>query len=115
MRVRASLASWALFHVALGADVISTNGFSSCGSSDSTIQVQNLDIAFDRSTNKITFNVAGKSDIEQDVTASLIVQAYGMNVYNQTFDPCADGTKVDQLCPGKSHVSHSSGILLTPS
>lgn len=97
----AVFASLALWRVAVGADVISTNGFSSCSSGDSTITVQNLDISFDRTTNKITFDVAGKSDVEQDVTASLVVQAYGVNVYNQTFDPCAEDTKVDQLCPGK--------------
>lgn len=91
----------ALLRGAFGADVISTNGFSSCGSADSSIQVQNLDISFDRATNKITFNVAGKSDVEQDVTASIIVQAYGMDIYNQTFDPCAEDTKVDQLCPSE--------------
>ena len=96
----AALASLALFKGAFGADIISTNGFSSCSSGDSSIQVQNVDISFDRSTNKIKFNVAGTSDVEQDVTASLIVEAYGISVYDQTFDPCAEDTKVDQLCPG---------------
>lgn len=94
-----ALASLALCSSALAGDIISTNGFSTCQSGDSTIQVQNVDISFDRSTNKITFNVAGKSDIEQNVVASLVVQAYGVQVYNQTFDPCAADTKVDQLCP----------------
>lgn len=93
------LASLALSSTAWAGDIISTNGFSSCGSADSSVQVQNVDIAFDRSTNKITFNVAGTSKIEQDVTATLIVEAYGVQVYNQTFDPCANNTKVDQLCP----------------
>lgn len=103
--VNAVFAFLALWRVAVGADVISTNGFSSCSSGGSTITVENLDISFDRTTNKITFDVAGKSDVEQDVTASLIVQAYGVNVYNQTFDPCAEDTKVDQLCPGKCPVA----------
>lgn len=96
----AALASLALCGSALGADIISTDGFSNCGSSDSTIQVHNVDISFDRSTNTITFDVSGTSNVEQDVTASLIVEAYGIKVYNQTFDPCAADTKVDQLCPG---------------
>lgn len=81
--------------------MISTNGFSSCGSADSSITVQNLDISFDKNTNKITFNVVATSKVEQDVTASLVVEAYGMNVYNQTFDPCSEETKVEQMCPGE--------------
>lgn len=94
----------ALLGRVLAADIISTSGFSSCGAGDSSIQVQNVDISFDRSTNKITFNVAGNSAVSQDVIASLVVEAYGTKVYNQTFDPCADDTKVDQLCPGEQHV-----------
>ena len=96
-----ALASLTLLGTSLAADIISTDGFSNCGG-DSSIQVQNVDISFDRSSNKIKFNVAGMSSKSQEVTASLIVQAYGIQVYNQTFDPCASGTKVDQLCPGMS-------------
>ena len=109
------LAALALLREAFAADIISTSGFSSCGNSDASIQVQNLDISFDRSTNKLTFNVAGHSDVEQDVTASLIVTAYGVSVYNQTFDPCAEDTKVDQLCPGESSVIGNTSNLLTHS
>ena len=100
-RAITALASLALAHGIWATDIISTDGFSNCGSSDNTIEVQNVDISFDRTTNTITFDVAGTSKISQDVTASLLVTAYGVSVYNQTFDPCADSTKVDQLCPGK--------------
>lgn len=99
MKALTAFASLALAAGVWAGDIISTDGFSNCGNSDSSIQVQNLDISFDRSTSTITFNVAGTSKISQDVTASLIVTAYGVNVYNQTFDPCAASTKVDQLCP----------------
>lgn len=85
---------------AIGADILTTNGFSICSTADSAITVQNLDISFDRSTNKIVFDVQGTSARSQEVTATLIVEAYGKSVYNNTFDPCAAGTKVDQLCPG---------------
>lgn len=98
--VLATVVSLALCGSALGADVISTNGFSNCNKGDSTIRVNKLDISFDRATNEITFDVSGTSDVSQDVTASLVVTAYGVNVYNETFDPCAEETKVDQLCPG---------------
>ena len=93
-------AALALCGSALAADIISTDGFSTCSTGDTTINVQKVDISFDKSTNTITFDVAGTSAISQDVTAQLIVQAYGMNVYNSTFDPCAESTKVEQLCPG---------------
>ncbi|KAK5085342.1 hypothetical protein LTR05_004626 [Lithohypha guttulata] len=105
----------ALLGRVLAADIISTSGFSSCGAGDSSIQVQNVDISFDRSTNKITFNVAGNSAVSQDVIASLVVEAYGTKVYNQTFDPCADDTKVDQLCPVPSGQFSAIGEQTIPS
>lgn len=95
----AGLVCLSLLGSTLAADVISTSGFSNCDGGDASITVQNLDISFDKATNKITFNVAGTSAKSQDITASLLVTAYGTQVYNQTFDPCADDTKVDQLCP----------------
>lgn len=96
-----ALISLALARGIWAADIISTDGFSNCGKGDSPIEVQNVDISFDRTTNTITFDVLGTSKESQDVTASLLVTAYGVTVYNQTFDPCADSTKVEQLCPGK--------------
>lgn len=85
---------------ALAGDVLKTNGYSSC-QTDSDIQVNNLDIQFDRSTKKITFDVSGSSAKSQKVMAVLVVNAYGKEVYRSEFNPCDDKTKVDQLCPGK--------------
>lgn len=84
---------------ALAGDVLKTNGYSSC-QSDSEITVNNLDIEFDRDTKKVKFNVAGTSKKQQKVLATLIVNAYGKEVYRSEFNPCEDKTKVDQLCPG---------------
>ena len=95
-----ALASLALLPSALGTDILKTNGFSNCNNGTSTIKVNNVDISFDRSTNEIQFDVSGTSTQVQDVTAELIVTAYGIQVYQDTFDPCADSTKVEQLCPG---------------
>lgn len=100
MRTALVATAVALVGAAAGADILTTNGFSVCSTKDTTITVQNLDISFDRSTNKITFDVQGTSARSQEVTATLIVEAYGKSVYNSTFDPCAESTKVDQLCPG---------------
>ena len=97
----ALLASAALVPQVLGGNILHTSGFTNCGSSNATVKVNNVDISFDKSNKQITFDVSGSSTQEQKVTAELIVTAYGINVYSNTFDPCAEDTKVDQLCPGR--------------
>lgn len=93
------MASLALCGTALAADTISVSGFSNCKTGDSTITVQKLDISFDRATNTIVFDVQGTSAKSQEITAKLDVEVYGFKIPTQSFDPCAEGTKVDQLCP----------------
>jgi hypothetical protein len=83
----------------LAGDVLKTNGYSSCLNGPSDIKVNKLDIQFDRASKKVTFDVSGTNEKEQKVMATLIVNAYGKEVYNKPFDPCEEGTKVDQLCP----------------
>jgi hypothetical protein len=83
----------------LGADVLKTNGYSSC-QTDADITVNKLDMEFDKSTKKITFDVSGSSQKEQKVMATLVVMAYGKEVYKNKFNPCDSTTKMDQLCPG---------------
>lgn len=87
----------------LAADVLKTDGFTVC-STHSTVQVQRFNIEYDRTTQKLTFDVAGTSDKVQNVTASLSVSAYGRQVYQKDFDPCAPESMVAQLCPGTSIV-----------
>lgn len=84
---------------ALAGDVLKTNGYSSCLSGASDIKVNKLDIEFDRSTKKVVFDVSGTNEKEQNVMATLIVNAYGKEVYRNEFDPCKGDNKVDQLCP----------------
>jgi hypothetical protein len=100
---KSSVAVLALLSGALGSDILSTSGFSDCGNG-STITVHNLDLQFDRSTNLLTFDVSGTSSKSQAVTATLTVAAYGVQVYQKSFDPCDAATKVDQLCPCKSTI-----------
>jgi ML-like domain len=95
----ALLASTAVLPSVLATDILKTDGFTECGG-DTSIKVNNVEISFDRSNNSITFDVAGSSSKEQQVTAELIVTAYGIQVYQNSFDPCSKDTKVDQLCPG---------------
>jgi hypothetical protein len=82
----------------LGGDVLQTNGFSTC-QANSDIQVNKLNISFNRATKKIDFDVAGTSAKAQNVTASMTVTAYGKQVYQKDFNPCSSDNFVAQLCP----------------
>lgn len=85
----------------LGTEILRTEGFTSC-LDDSTIKVNALNVEYDRAANQVTFDVGGTSAEVQNVTATLVVNAYGKEVYNSgAFDPCAQGSKIDQLCPGR--------------
>lgn len=86
--------------IVLANDILKTQGFTTC-LDNSTITVTNLDIQYDRSAGAITFDVGGASSRRQEVMASLTVTAYGKEVYKKDFNPCANDTKVKQLCPGK--------------
>ncbi|KAH0299514.1 hypothetical protein KCU71_g12379, partial [Aureobasidium melanogenum] len=63
----------------LGGDILSTQGFTLC-STNPTIKVDALDVQFDRTTNLVVFNVAGSSSQSQNVTAKIVVTAYGREV-----------------------------------
>ena len=100
--MRLQAASLLLVPAALAADILRTESFSSC-SANSEIKVNKLDIQFDKANNEIIFDVSGTSEKEQEVTAKLVVTAYGREAFTKEFDPCAEDTKVEQLCPGRSH------------
>lgn len=95
-------ALWALGVVpqALAADTLSTSGYDIC-QSDSPINIKKLDVSYTRSSNVVTFDVAGTNSISQKVEATLTVTAYGKQLYSKTFDPCGDSIHVDKLCPGR--------------
>ncbi len=92
--------SLVLLPAALAADVLKTEGFSTC-LEDAQIRVNRMDIAYDKASNQVTFDVSGTSEREQEVIATLVVSAYGRELYQREFDPCDEASKVDQLCPGK--------------
>ena len=81
----------------LGADVLTTNSFSTC-LDNSEIRVDKLDVSYNKNTRKITFDVAGESTTAQNVTAKLVVSAYGKQFYEKTFSPCDEG--MTEMCPG---------------
>ena len=82
------------------AEILKTEGFSSC-LDNAQIRVNRMEIQYDRASNEVTFDVSGTSEKEQEVVATLVVSAYGNEVYRKEFDPCEEGSKVDQLCPGR--------------
>ena len=81
-------------------DVLTTTGFTTC-MANPDVTVTALNIRYDRTTQQITFDVAGTSSKAENVTAALYVTAYGKHVYQKTFNPCDEGSKVDQLCPSE--------------
>lgn len=94
------------------AGVLKTDGFSSC-SNNSDIQVQKMNIQYNKADNKVTFDVAGTSAKEQKVMAALVVTAYGKQVYEKDFNPCEP--KIDQLCPLPKGDFSASGSQVIPS
>ncbi|KAJ3472449.1 hypothetical protein NLG97_g10978 [Lecanicillium saksenae] len=65
---------------ALAGDILTTSGFSDCGS-DATIKVEKINITYDNANKTVMFDVAGTSTKEQNVTAHLSVSAYGNQIY----------------------------------
>lgn len=85
-----------------GGDILSTEGFSTCVN-DPSIKVQALNVQYDRSNRRLTFDVAGSSAEQQKVLLNLVVSAYGKEVYTKEFNPCDSETaNVTDMCPGMS-------------
>jgi hypothetical protein len=98
----------------LSDDILVTSGFDNCNNNNnnSGITVDNVNIKYNNADKTVSFNVAGTSAKEQNVTAKLSVTAFGQNVYSNEFNPCAAGTFVKQLCPGTYfHRNFLMGIL----
>ncbi|KAI6802147.1 DUF907 domain-containing protein [Hortaea werneckii] len=95
----------------LGADVLSTTGYSLCMNNGS-VSVDKLDVTYNKNTRIINFDVAGTSEVEQNVTAKLVVTAYGKTVYTKTFDPCEHD--MERMCPVPAASFASSGSETIP-
>jgi hypothetical protein len=93
--------------------ILSTSGFSTCGN-NSAITVQNLDLSYNADTLVVTFNVAGTSTKSMNVTAQLDVTAYGISVYQRSFNPCDSSTYVQQLCPVPEGHFSATGVQTIP-
>jgi hypothetical protein len=72
MHVQAALAALGFLITVSATDVLSSSGFQTCGNGTQDVTVSNFQISFDRSTNELTFDVAGDSKVSQDVTGKTI-------------------------------------------
>ncbi|OJJ43310.1 hypothetical protein ASPZODRAFT_1200374 [Penicilliopsis zonata CBS 506.65] len=97
----------------LASDTISTDGISTC-MTDASVSVQELDVTYTRSTRELVFDVAGTSSEVQNVTATLSVTAYGVQVYSKTFDPCDSANYIAKLCPVPSGSFSANGTMVVP-
>ncbi|KAJ5894449.1 hypothetical protein N7495_006140 [Penicillium taxi] len=109
-----ALGGLGLVSQSLAADTLSTSGFQMC-MTDSTIKVQKLNVSYTRSTQEVVFDLAGTNSETQNVSATLTVTAYGLQVYTKTFNPCGTDIHVDQLCPVPSGSFAAQGSMTVPS
>jgi hypothetical protein len=98
----------------LGDNILTTSSFSNCNTS-SSITVNNVDISYNQDNKTVVFDVSGTSSKVQNVSATLTVTAYGLNVYNNTFNPCETTTYVAQLCPVPAGTFGAKGDQAIPS
>ncbi|KAG5925666.1 hypothetical protein E4U42_004065 [Claviceps africana] len=82
----------------MGDQVLRTNGFSDCGS-DRSINMDKINIVYNNEKKTVSFDLAGSSTKERNVTAVLNVSAYGNTVYSNSFNPCDKATYFERLCP----------------
>ena len=104
--------AWLPLHT-LAENILSSTGFVNCAP-DPDIHVRTANIQFDRDSGKFELDVSGFGKKQQNVTASLVVTAYGSQVYTKDFDPCDISTKVDQLCPVPAGTFSAKGVQQVP-
>ncbi|KAI1802023.1 TRP-domain-containing protein [Daldinia bambusicola] len=92
----------------LGSDVLVTSGFNNC-QANSGIRVQKVNISFNNADKTVVFDVAGSSNKERNVTASLSVTAYGKDIYSKNFNPCGSDTFIERLCPVPDGIFTATG------
>ncbi|PNY29137.1 Flavin carrier protein 2 [Tolypocladium capitatum] len=98
---------------AWSAQVLKTDGFTDCGT-DASVRVDHINISYNNDNKTVTFDVAGSSAREQNVSAVLNVTAYGNQVYSNSFNPCSQATFVQRLCPVPAGTFGASGTQQIP-
>ncbi|KAI1470275.1 TRP-domain-containing protein [Daldinia caldariorum] len=105
---RAAVWATAFASGVMGSDVLVTSGFNNC-QTNSGIRVQKVDISFNNADKVVVFDVAGSSNQERNITASLSVTAYGKDIYSKNFNPCSTDTFIETLCPVPQGVFTAKG------
>ncbi|KAG5989271.1 hypothetical protein E4U54_004382, partial [Claviceps lovelessii] len=82
----------------LGDHILRTSGFSDCGS-DPSVTMDKINISYDNDKKFVSFDIAGSSTKQQNVTAVLTLTAYGNTVYSNSFNPCDKNTYFERMCP----------------
>ncbi|KAK9389449.1 hypothetical protein V1515DRAFT_593312 [Lipomyces mesembrius] len=93
--------------------IIGTSTFYTCDGINATVIVSKFSVSYSKQTQNITFDLAGTSTEQQNVTATISVSAYGNHLFNYTFDPCDYDIK--PLCPAPSGTFSASGTVAIPS
>ena len=83
---------------AFSADILSTQGFTSC-MSDADVDIRKFDVTYDRSVGQVTFDIQGISPETQNITALATIYAYGHQISTTSVDPCEPNNYVEKLCP----------------
>ena len=65
------------------------------------VSLQELDITFNPDNKTVAFTIAGTSVRELNVTGTLNLDVYGINVLANPLDPCDPENFVKELCPSK--------------
>lgn len=111
--LRTAIAVAVLAKGVMSANILQTSGFSTCNA-NSSVAVQRVNISYNNDNKTVSFDIAGTSSKIQNVTAVLNVTAYGQQVYSNSFDPCAPGTFVEQLCPVPAGTFAAKGTQAIP-
>lgn len=82
----------------VGDNVLKTSGFTTCAE-NADMKVDRVNISYNNGNKTVVFDVAGSSSAEQNVSATIEVKAYGISIYENSFNPCDKETAVAQLCP----------------
>lgn len=98
----------------LAGDQLSSTGYSICYDNPD-IHVDRLNVTYNRNTRLITFDVAGESTVQLNVTVDLVVTAYGQQVYTRSFNPCdVHDMNMPQICPLPATTFAAAGSEIIP-
>ncbi|KAK9474076.1 uncharacterized protein V1510DRAFT_374352 [Dipodascopsis tothii] len=112
MRLLSTAAVALMAGAAAASNVISTGTYYSCSDSD-YLDVSEFYLSYDKTSQNVTFNIAGTTTESLNVTATLEVTAYGKQVFSYSFDPCDYG--ISELCPIPAISVSASGEVNVPS